>query len=125
MKAILQISMIVLSLILTNCLDEKEEIKYAGVWRIDHYYVNSEDQTINYMSTHRDHLIYLSPNMLFKEKWISKNGPYEVNGTWRLSDHNNQIVLNDQVNGERDYRLKYYFYMSIKAGDQEWIFKKM
>jgi hypothetical protein len=111
---------------LSACLDEKnDEMKFVGAWRLDHYYVDGQDETSWYMNNYREHVIYLEPNHTFKEQWIDGNGPYAINGTWSLADSKDKVILNDHFNEERTYHLKYTFFLSLKSGGKEWVFKKL
>ena len=127
MKWILKISITLLLLVisLSSCLEEDLlEAKYAGAWKIDHYYLEGNDQTMSYLQSHADYLLHVGQLQVFQENWLQADGMHQVNGSWRISENRKNLVLNDAWNGERVYELKYYNTLEMKRGKEEWILRK-
>ncbi len=123
------INWVVITLIsagLTSCLTDKhDETIYMGAWRLDKHYIDGDDQTALYTYQYGEHVIYLQPNYTFHERFIHGDVPQNIYGSWSFHHGKEEFSLRDDFNGDRKFDLKYYLIMQYKAGDKEWIFKKI
>ncbi len=105
--------------------DDQYESRYVGGWRIERYYDSGNDLTGAWLQSHRDYNLFLKPDHLFSEGYMLNSGPYRIDGTWSLSHDRKLIILQDEVNGTREYEIRYMFTLYLKMGKEEWILRKL